>query len=37
VVTFKCPCGRIHRLGDMSELAADELRIVHGLARSWGR
>jgi len=37
VVTLKCPCGRIHRVADLSELTDDELRMVHGLARGRGR
>ena len=37
VVNLMCVCGRIHPVKDLSELSADELRIVHGLALSRGR
>lgn len=33
VVILKCPCGRVHRVEDLRELSADELRIVRGLVR----
>jgi len=33
-VILKCDCGRIHRVEGTHELSPDELRIVHGLARS---
>ena len=37
LVNLTCVCGRIHRVKDLSELSAAELRIVHGLARRRGR
>jgi hypothetical protein len=37
VVNLNCPCGRIHLAENLSELSADNLRIVHGLVRSRDR